>query len=722
MHVTITNNLDVDGITNLDDTNIDGTLTHVGDTIQTGNYTITGQFSNGDIQIDANTIETTVSDSDLELRANGSGTINVPSNDVTFSQALTVSGATDLQDTNITGTVTHVGDTVQTGNFTIGGEISNGNILIEDNFIATTASNADLELRAAGTGEILIPNNDVRITNNLFVNGDATLGDTTLTGNVNITGDITQTGDYSITSDLSVGGNLTVTRSAQFEEILIDDNFITTTTSNTDLELRANGTGDVLIPNNDLHITNDLAVDGTITVGDINSAGTITANRFSTGDILIDDNFITTTTSNSDLELRANGTGDVVVPSNDVTLEQDLTVNGDTDLEDTSVTGTITHVGDTTQTGDYDLTGNLTVSGDVNSSGVQLENIQLVGNVLTTTLSNSDLELRANGTGSIVIPNNNVEITGDLTVNGTLTVTDIDSIGQIAANTFHTGDILVDDNFITTTTSNSDLELRASGTGSIVIDDFTFQSSTISSTGDITLSPSSEAVIIDATGSLKLPSGNTGQRPTGVAGQIRYNSELARFEGYNSSNWINLKGVEDLDGDTKVTAELTEGANDDKIRFYNAGVLTVDIDANRLNAPKVVVDDITIDGNLISTTTNNTDLELTANGSGSVKFDNFAFKDNTITNTVSDSVTTFEATDNGYVKFDGTYGLVIPAGGNAQRPPLANTELGQLRWNTDAARTEIYDGTNWVSVAGSSSGISRADAEEIAFEIVLSLG
>ena len=74
-------------------------------------------------------------------------------------------------------------------------------------------------------------------------------------------------------------------------------------------------------------------------------------------------------------------------------------------------------------------------------------------------------------------------------------------------------------------------------------------------------------------------------------------------------------------------------------------------------------------------------------------------KGNTITNTVSDSVTTFEATDNGYVKFDGTYGLVIPAGGNATRPPTANTELGQLRWNTDANRAEIYDGTNWVSVA-----------------------
>jgi len=721
-NVTITNDLDVDGITNLDDTNIDGTLTHVGNTTQTGNYAITGVFTNGDIQIDGNVIETTDTDSDLELRAAGTGTINVPNNNVTFSQALTVSGTTDLQDTNITGLVTHVGNTTQTGNLTIAGEISNGNILIEDNFITTTDTNADLELRASGTGEVLIPNNDVRITNNLFVNGDATLGDTTLTGNVNITGDITQTGDYSITSDLSVGGDLTVTRSAQFEEILIDDNFITTTTSDTDLELRAIGTGEILLPNNDLHITNDLTVDGTITVGDINSAGTITANRFSTGDILIDDNFITTTQSDSDLELRANGTGDVVVPSNNVTLGQTLTVNGNSDLDDTTIIGTLTHTGNTTQTGDFGLSGNLTVSGDVSADGVQLENIQLVGNVLTTTLSDSDLELRANGTGIITIPNNNVEITGDLTVNGILTVTDVDSIGTITANTFSTGDILVDDNFITTTTTNSDLELRAAGTGSIVIDTFSINNSTISSTGDITIQSGSEAVIIDSTGSLKLPSGNTSQRPSGVAGQIRFNTQLGRFEGYNGTNWINLKGVEDLDGDTRVTAELTEGANDNKIRFYNQGTLTVDITQDRLNAPKIIVDDIVVDGNLISTTTTNTNLELTANGTGSVKFDNFAFKDNTITNTVADSVTTFESTNNGYVKFDGTYGLVIPAGGNTERPPLSATELGQMRWNTDAQRTEIWDGQNWVSVAGTSSGITRADAEDLALEIVLSLG
>jgi hypothetical protein len=723
-NVSITNDLDVDGITNLDDTNIDGTITHVGDTNQTGNYTITGQFSNGDIQINGNTIETTASNSDLELRASGSGSITVPSNNVTFSQALTVSGTTDLQNTTITGTVTQVGDYNQTGNFTIGGEISNGNILIEDNFIATTASNADLELRAAGTGEVLIPDNDVRITNNLFVNGDATLGDTTLTGNVNITGDVTQSGDYAITSDLTVGGNLTVTRSAQFEEILVDDNYITTTTSNTDLELRANGTGEVLVPNNDVKINNDLTVTGITNTADVTSTGLVTADSFTNGTILIDNNIVSTSISNADLELRANGTGEILIPNNNVQIDNNLSVDGATTLANTDIIGNITHTGNVEQTGDFTMTGTLDVTGNLTiTGGTQYENILISGNTLATTSSNSDLEIRAAGTGEILIPNNDAVINGNLTVNETLNVGNVISTGTIQANRFSTGDILVDDNFITTTNSNSDLELRAAGTGSIVIDDLSIKDSTITSSTDIILNPGSESVVINATGSLRLPVGNTSQRPaSATAGQLRYNNELDRFEGYNGSEWGAIGGVGDLDGDTKITAELTLGANDNIIRFYNAGIITVDIDSDRLNANKITVDDIQLDGNVISTTTANTDLVLTANGTGSVTFDNFAFKDNTITNTVSNSVTTFEATDNGYVKFDGTYGMVIPSGGNTQRPPLAHTELGQMRWNTDAQRAEIWDGSNWVSVAGTSSGISRADAEELALEIVLSLG
>jgi hypothetical protein len=801
-NVEIDNDLTVNGVTNLKDTNITGAITHVGNTTQTGNYTITGQLTNGDILINDNVITTTVSNSNLELRANGTGTILIPSNNVVIEQGLTVNSVTNLSNTNITGIIVIEGDTTQTGNmlitqdFNIGQNLTVGasaqfeEILIDDNFITSTSSNTDLELRANGTGKVLIPNNDLEITNNLTVGlnilantitvtdtitsnifstgdieisnnyitttlsnsnlelrasgsgkiliplndvevsntlsviGATSLQDTTIAGNVTHIGNTVQTGNIDVTGNLNITGDVTISGTAQFENIEINDNVIKTTLSNSDLELRATEFGDILIPENDVVISNDLFVGGTITVGDINSIGTITANRFTTGNILIDDNFITTTLSNSDLELRANGTGEIVIPSNNVTLDQSLTVNGDTSLKNVSIVGDILQTGNITQTGNFSIDGDLSITGkiDILDSIVQFENIQILGNRIATTESNSDLELRANGTGEIVVPNNDVVISNNLTIAGTLNVGNIFSTALISANNFTTGNILIDDNFITTTLSNSDLELRANGTGSVVIKEFSINDNVISSESNIILNPGSEQVIIDATGALKLPVGTTLERPLAQVGQVRYNSELLRFEGYNGTNWINLKGVEDVDGDTRISAELTEGANDNIIRFYVAGSQIVSIDNAKLSAPRIDVDDIRIDGNVISTTTNNTNLILSPAGTGGVIIDNFEIKNNSIRNTVSNSITLFENTNNGYVKFAGSYGVVLPVGTSGTRPPIDFVETGQIRYNTTDFRVEIWDGGNWVSVAGAASGITRNEAENIAFEIALSLG
>ena len=54
---------------------------------------------------------------------------------------------------------------------------------------------------------------------------------------------------------------------------------------------------------------------------------------------------------------------------------------------------------------------------------------------------------------------------------------------------------------------------------------------TITSAGDILMSGNS---------ALKLPVGNVSQRPTAATGQIRFNSELVQFEGYNGSGWGEL--------------------------------------------------------------------------------------------------------------------------------------------------------------------------------------
>lgn len=42
-----------------------------------------------------------------------------------------------------------------------------------------------------------------------------------------------------------------------------------------------------------------------------------------------------------------------------------------------------------------------------------------------------------------------------------------------------------------------------------------------------------------STGSVKIPSGTTGQRPSSpVNGMIRYNTDISRVEGYANNTWV----------------------------------------------------------------------------------------------------------------------------------------------------------------------------------------
>ena len=718
-NVQIDNDLTVAGTTTLGNTTIVGTVTHTGNTTQTGDYSVTGdttvsqslsvgasaQFE--EILIDDNYITTTSTNAPLELRASGTGIISVPSNNVILSNDLTVNGLTTTVDITSTGTIT-------------ADSFTNNVILIDNNTIETTTADTDLVLTANGTGIISVPSTDVEITQDLTVSGTTSLADTNITGTLTHIGNTTQTGNFIQVGNLDVTGNFTVSSTAQFENIEINDNYITTTDTNSDLELRASGTGKVIIPSNNVYITGSAEVIGTLTVATLNSTDTITASSFSTGQISVFDNVIETVANDDNLVLQANGTGEIFIPTNDVVINNDLTVNGLTTLSDTTIVGTVTHTGNTTQTGNIDLTGNLNVLGDFDVTGAfQFENILIDDNIITTTESNSDLELRGNGTGSIFLPSNDLIVTNNLTVDGTLTVGDVVSVGTITSNNFTTGDILVDDNFIKTTNSNSNLELIANGTGNILLENFTLDSNQITvSSADLQINSGNNSVVFEGTGEVVIPAGTTAQR-TDTTGSIRWNSETNIFEGYNGSSWIQLHGVQDLDGNTKVTAELTEGANDDTIRFTVAGTVVADLDANRLNVEKLLVDDIQVDGNLISTITADTDLQLSANGTGSVNFENFGFKENRLTNTVADSNMVFETQGTGYYEFVDPYGIVLPVGDNSTRPAGVT---GMVRYNSADARVELYDGTSWVSVAGSSGGISFADAENIAIEKVLIFG
>ena len=200
---------------------------------------------------------------------------------------------------------------------------------------------------------------------------------------------------------------------------------------------------------------------------------------------------------------------------------------------------------------------------------------------------------------------------------------------------------------------------------------------------------------------------------------LRYNTDTGFFEGYDG-NWIPLAGVSDIDQDTYITAELNPGDDDDTLRFYAAGQLVADVNSTRFDVQSLVVDNLLLQGNSISTTGTDQDLLLNANGLGTIKVEDFVFEGNTITNSVPDSPTVFRTTGDGYIDVSQAGGFVLPTGTSVDRPSVGVT--GMIRYNTNDQRVELYDGTSWGSIAGSSGAVSILDATEIAIKIALTYG
>lgn len=51
------------------------------------------------------------------------------------------------------------------------------------------------------------------------------------------------------------------------------------------------------------------------------------------------------------------------------------------------------------------------------------------------------------------------------------------------------------------------------------------------------ISSGTQILTIDNTGFIRVPSGSTAQRGTGVNGAIRYNNTMQKFEGYENGIW-----------------------------------------------------------------------------------------------------------------------------------------------------------------------------------------
>lgn len=635
-NLSVNNNLTVDGNTILGDSNTDTitfnssinsdlipSVTSLYDLGSSSKYWRNAYFNSAlidDISISGNVIQTVVSNSNLELRANGSGIVSIPSDSLLVGQNLTVNGNTSLQNTSILGTL--IANNIQTNNISVANTTTIINdIELSGNQIRTTVSNSDLELTANSSGNVSVPQNDVDINQNLTVLGTTTMNNAIVNGSFTVT---------SLVTPNSVTSNSFFT-----DAIQISGNVIQTYVSNANLELRANGTGIVNIQDNTV-VNNNLTVNGTSFLQNTNVTGTLNttniitntlsvASTASIDSILINNNNISTTVSNANLELRANGTG-VVNVQDSALIDNNLTVNGNTTINaNVNVSGTLTSTN--LNTGSINMSGAFTV-----------DDIEINGNVIRTVASNTNLELRTNGTGTVDLenfsfntniisstaPSQDFEITpsgtgvvritsnqalviptgslaqrpivpqaGMIRFNTTINqyegyngsfwiqlggISDVDrntfiipesspgandntlyfyANGQLAAtlnssffdvNKVVVDSIEIDSNIIRTTSTNTDLELRPNGTGVVIMDNFSIGNNTIQNLtfGAVTEFESTGSGYFRIVGNnaVVIPAGNNAARPiTGVLGMVRWNTDFGIMEAYDGAAWVSVAGT-----------------------------------------------------------------------------------------------------------------------------------------------------------------------------------
>jgi hypothetical protein len=123
---------------------------------------------------------------------------------------------------------------------------------------------------------------------------------------------------------------------------------------------------------------------------------------------------------------------------------------------------------------------------------------------------------------------------------------------------------------------------------------------------------------------------------------------------------------------------------------------------------------------LISPIQNQTSRPLLGYNNSGLIISNIKISSNTISNTTDDAVTVIKTNGNGYVRIAGTNGVVIPSGTNTTRP--AYPSVGMIRFNTELGSTELWDGLAWGGLAGASSGITAAQAEDIGIVAALLFG
>jgi len=616
----------------------DANFTFNGTTLAlTAGMDITGDLDVDNININGNTIVSTDTNGDINITPDGTGDLvldglNWPQADGTAGYVLTTDGSGQLSWSNSSTSV--VDDTTPQ----LGGDLD-----VNGFKITSARSNEDIEIEPNGTGEVVLATAVVSdLTNNRVVivgtNGELeddsnfTYDGTDLTVNSAIVGDLTDNrvviagtsgaleDDANFTYD---GTDLTVNSAIVSD---LTDNRVVIAGSSGALEDDANFTfnGSILALTGAMDITGDLDVDN----------------------ININGNTIVSTDTNGDINLTPNGTGDVVVSTievSDLTSGRIVTAGTSGALEDsatllwdgTDLTAGSAIISDLTDnrvviagtSGALEDDGNFTFDGTtitmtaaVDVTGdLDVDNLNLNGNTISSTDTNGAVTVAPNGTGTVELGGTStvVNINGTTGSSGTgLGALVVDGGVGIAENLNVGGNIVVAGN------------LTVEGT-----------TTTVDSVTTQVVDPIFQ--IGGGAGGAALSADDDKDR--GMSAKYHTGSEeKTAFWGFDDStgNWTFVpdatisgevvsgsKGTLDVGSilnanltDNRVVIAGTNGVLEDDANFTFNGT-TLALTAAMDITGDLDVDNININGNTISSTDTNGDVNITPDGTGDLVLD-----------------------------------------------------------------------------------------------------
>jgi len=675
---------DIDALAGLRVTTNGSTTIIDGEDVDLGNFKLAGntmQTVSGGLNLDSSTtieiLDNTNILGNLDVTGNVTlgGTMITLGNEATDTVDFNVGFSQDLEP-DISG-LYNLGSTSKRWLNLQASESNFGDIKIFDTNITTNISNSDLELRANGTGKI-VAQTSLQVDNDLTVDGQTTFGilnddsslPTIINGNVTQTGNLDVAKDYNITGSISATQDINVSSDVTLEEIKIQYNEIATTTTNADLELRAAGTGKVLIDTNVI-INNDLTA-GSIDFQQLSVLRTLSAEVFETGDIRIFDNVIETTQSNSPLELRANGTGNVIAED---LMFRDYTIqNGDWTVPNPSIT-LRTNYTDSVNREDVKITstGSLQLP-----NGTTVQRLDNKGDIRFNTTDNlfegyAESHITFNGVYSD-------DRTDRLTAHPTENTINmyIDNIEVAEANFggfevhgITIDDINIDQNTIRTIVSNSDLELVPNGTGEVRFFDIGIKDNSIinnsySGTFDniLKLGVTGQGRIkFDDTNGIVVPFGTTYDAP-----MYSDRLEVTAIISVGTTTVIEVSAVHGLESGDEVFISGVESDIDDALENLNTDDSSSPGSHGVVSAPA----------------TNQLELAVDTTGAN-------------ISNYTPNT------------------GFVV--GKNSNTPPVGDT-----RYNTDTVVLETWDGDTYITSAGVATAISQQEFDDLLLEYTLALG